>query len=93
MNDNNHLTIINEIEGEIASLRITLKMTSDPKRKKELEEDIKDLEEQLSQKRMKNKGNVEKKEDESSTNRDNFSNNNIKKDYYSFDRNHDYEER
>ena len=40
MNDNNYFTTINEIEGEIASLKVTLKMTNDLKRKQELDRDI-----------------------------------------------------
>ena len=47
MNDNLYNTQINEIEGEIASLKITLKNTTDKTRAKELEEEIKQLEEQL----------------------------------------------
>lgn len=40
---------INEIEGEIASLKITLKNTADSIRAKEIEEEIEQLEEQLKQ--------------------------------------------
>lgn len=47
MKDNLYNTQINEIEGEIASLKITLKNTTDRARAKELEEEIKQLEEQL----------------------------------------------
>lgn len=38
---------INEIEGEIASLKITLKNTADSIRAKEIEEEINQLDEQL----------------------------------------------
>ena len=95
MNDNNYFTTINEIEGEIASLKVTLKMTNDPKRKQELDRDIKNLEEQLAylKDKMKNKDNFEKNEEGSSTKRENYSNNNIEEDYYNFDRNYDDEER
>ena len=47
MNYNLYNTQINEIEGEMASLKITLKNTSDKTYAKELEEEIKQLEEQL----------------------------------------------
>ena len=94
MDDNNYFTTINEIEGEIASLKITLKMTNDPKRRSELEKEIKNLEDQLSylKNKMKSKGNT-KNEDSESTSRENSSNHNIENDYYSFDRNYDDEER
>lgn len=93
MNDNNYFTTINEIEGEIASLRLSLKMTNDLKRKEELKEDIKNLEEQLSylKSRMKNKGNAGKNEDGLSANSENPSKNEVENDYYSFDRNSDEE--
>lgn len=44
---NDYFTQINEIEGEIASLKITLKRTTDLTRAKEIEEEIKQLEKQL----------------------------------------------
>lgn len=46
MNDNQYFTQINEIDGEIASLKISLKKISDEVRRKEIEEEIKALEEQ-----------------------------------------------
>ena len=46
MNDNLYHTQIDEIDGEIASLKVALKRTSDEERRKEIEEDIKHLEEQ-----------------------------------------------
>lgn len=95
MNDNNYFTTINEIEGEIASLKVTLKMTNDLKRKQELDRDIKNLEEQLDylKNKMKNKDNTGKNEEGSSTNIENSSKIEVENAYYSFDRKYDDEER
>ena len=53
MSDYIYNTQVTEIEGEIASLKITLKNTTDLIRAREIEEEIKQLEEQL--KKLKEK--------------------------------------
>ena len=64
MNYNLYNTQINEIEGEMASLKITLKNTSDKTYAKELEEEIKQLEEQLENFKKNVKKNFKNSNDE-----------------------------
>ena len=59
MNDSLYYTQINEIEGEIASLKMTINRTLDKKRREKLAEEVKELEEQKKdlEKRQNKKNN------------------------------------
>lgn len=73
MNDNLYNTQINEIEGEIASLRMVLKKTSDRTRAEELKEEIIQLENQLNE----IKSNLRKKDSNNFKNKYKKENNNV----------------
>ena len=62
MNENLYRTQIDEIDGEIASLKMALKRTSDRARSKEIKEDIKYLEEQREMLAKRWNGNKEFRE-------------------------------